>query len=76
VLSENALSVAPMRTLETLKLTTRSQRETLPSAAAELVYRRRHSYGHAGNSSQVRPSSNRPARFFWTPPHCLKKNAT
>ena len=26
-----------------------------------------------GNSSHVRPSSSRPVRFLFTPPHCLKK---
>lgn len=29
-----------------------------------------------GRSSQVLPSRRRPVRFFFTPPHCLKKNAT
>jgi hypothetical protein len=29
-----------------------------------------------GISSQVSPSSTRPARLFITPPHCLKKNGT
>ncbi len=29
-----------------------------------------------GHSSQVRPSSMRPVRFFTGPPHCLKKNGT
>jgi len=29
-----------------------------------------------GISSHVLPSSVRPARFFCTPPHCLKKNGT
>ena len=33
-------------------------------------------FGKAGISSQVLPCSRRPARFFWTPPHCLKKNGT
>ena len=30
----------------------------------------------AGISSQVRPSSSRPAFFFLVPPHCLKKKGT
>ena len=37
------------------------------------------SRGHSGTkgiASQVRPSSSRPACFFRTPPHCLKKKAT
>jgi hypothetical protein len=29
-----------------------------------------------GISSQVLPLSVRPALFFYTPPHCLKKNGT
>ena len=29
----------------------------------------------AGNSSQVLPSSMRPWRFLFRPPHCLKKKA-
>lgn len=29
-----------------------------------------------GNSSHVRPSRRRPARFLFTPPHCLKKKDT
>jgi hypothetical protein len=30
----------------------------------------------SGISSHVLPSSNRPVFFLFTPPHCLKKNAT
>lgn len=33
-------------------------------------------FAPAGISSQVRPSRVRPAFFFCTPPHCLKKNGT
>jgi hypothetical protein len=29
-----------------------------------------------GISSHILPSSVRPARFFCTPPHCLKKKGT
>src|SRR4051812_46243690 len=29
-----------------------------------------------GIPSHVRPSNSRPARFLFTPPHCLKKKAT
>ena len=32
--------------------------------------------GRLGNSSQVRPSSTLPVLFLFTPPHCLKWNAT
>src|SRR5438128_109701 len=31
---------------------------------------------NGGMSSYVRPSSSRPAFFFWNPPHCLKKKGT